>query len=259
MLIVSADDYGRNRLATDNIVAAFACGSLNSASAMVFMEDSARAAELALQNGLEVGMHVNFTQRIAAPVKNPLYVSYHTLIVRFLTAHKFRFLIYHPALRKAFDYVFHAQLEEYERLFGAAPTHFDGHHHMHLCMNMMLGKLIPPGQVVRRNFTYAAGEKDWLNRAYRAFIDRILQKRYLTTDYMFSLAERLKIGRLQDDLELARMFDVELQTHPEQDAEYRWLRQHADLQEDYGILKGGFSSLRASRTRMGCSSGISTG
>ena len=55
MLIITADDYGKTRHATDSILECFSNKRITSASAMVFMEDSGRAASLALKTRLEVG------------------------------------------------------------------------------------------------------------------------------------------------------------------------------------------------------------
>ena len=61
MLIINADDYGRNAAATDNTLRVFRRGAIISASAMVFMDDSERASQLALEAGLEVGLHLNLS------------------------------------------------------------------------------------------------------------------------------------------------------------------------------------------------------
>ena len=45
---------------------------------------------------------------------------------------------------------------------------------MHLCANLLLSDMIPAGIKMRRNFSFWPGEKSWLNRAYRALIDRWL-------------------------------------------------------------------------------------
>jgi YdjC-like protein len=47
MLIINADDWGRSRAETDNALTCHDEGRITSASAMVYMEDSERAAELA--------------------------------------------------------------------------------------------------------------------------------------------------------------------------------------------------------------------
>ena len=46
-------------------------------------------------------------------------------------------MVYHPGLASSFEYVVKAQLEEYERLYGAPANRVDGHHHMHLCANVV--------------------------------------------------------------------------------------------------------------------------
>lgn len=244
MLIISADDYGLSRPATDNAIASFKQGGITSASVMVFMEDSQRAAELAKEHRLDLGLHLNFTQRIVQPISDQSFLNHHNRIIQYLTSGKYHFSIYNLTLKKSFDYVFNAQLEEYQRLLGDAPTHFDGHHHMHLCANMIFGKVIPREQFVRRNFTFNPGDKSQLNRTYRLFIDRVLKRSYYIVDFLYSLSERLKLGRLNNDLMYAKDFNVELQTHPEQKIEFQWLTKGpgVHLANNYEI--GNFPLLR---------------
>ncbi|HCS46947.1 MAG TPA: hypothetical protein DIW61_01265 [Candidatus Aminicenantes bacterium] len=244
MLIINADDLCLSPRATDNIIELYGRGAITSTSAMVFMGDSSRAAELAKECGIDTGLHLNFTQKPDLAVSNELFLSYHGLIARYLTSYKYRFLMYSPALRKAFDYVYHIQYEEFERLFGSPPTHIDGHHHMHLCSNMIVKPVIPRGHIVRRNFTYAAGEKDPLNRAYRSFIDMILKKRYLVVDHLVSLSEKLRAAGLHQVLGLARRATVELQAHPEHRDEFAWLSGACGTYAASWPDKGDFTLLR---------------
>ena len=60
MLIINADDWGRSLVETDAVLRCYQEGRITSVSAMVFMEDSERAAELAKDNELDVVLHVNF-------------------------------------------------------------------------------------------------------------------------------------------------------------------------------------------------------
>src|SRR5579863_9771612 len=57
VLIVNADDWGWDRETTDRTLNCFLEGSLSSVSAMVFMQDSERAARLARQHGIDAGLH----------------------------------------------------------------------------------------------------------------------------------------------------------------------------------------------------------
>jgi len=246
MLIINADDFGRSRLATDRILSCYKQGSVTSTSAMVFMEDSQRAADLAREYSIDVGLHINFTQKLTQRISGSLLCDYHDRIVGFLTRNKYNFLIYNPALRKHFEYVFQVQLEEFERLYGMSPSHIDGHHHMHLCANMLFETIIPAGQKVRRNFSFARGEKSLLNRMYRAVIDKWLARRYQMTDYYFSLSERIKSGRLAYALELANASIVELETHPELGKEFEWLMGNACTQAISNLQRGTYSQLKVS-------------
>ena len=65
-LIVNADDWGRDQVTTDRTLDCFVCGALSSVSAMVFMEDSERAAAVALERGIDAGLHLNLSTRFTA-------------------------------------------------------------------------------------------------------------------------------------------------------------------------------------------------
>ena len=55
---------------------------------MVFMADSERAAELARENNLEVGLHLNFTEKFTAPGITATLENCHNRIIRFLSRNK---------------------------------------------------------------------------------------------------------------------------------------------------------------------------
>jgi hypothetical protein len=116
-----------------------------------------------------------------------------------------------------------AQVEEFRRLYGVSPERVDGHHHMHLCANVLLAGLLPAGTIARRNFSFQAGEKSWGNRLYRSLLDRILARRHRLTDFFFPLPPLEPVERLQRIFSLARTRVVELETHPVNPAEYAFL------------------------------------
>jgi len=223
MLTVNADDLGRCAVATDRIMACVAANRINAASAMVFMEDSQRAATLATASGLDAGLHINFSESFTGPDIPPSLRRNHERIRRFLRANKYALVIYNPFLRKAFREVFAAQVEEFARLYGRVPSRFDGHQHMHLCSNMILDRLLPTGARVRRSFSFNAGEKNFLNRYYRKFVDRRLLARHRIGHFFFALSQHLPVARLQRVIGLAKTSDVELMTHPQVNAEFEAL------------------------------------
>lgn len=158
-LIVNADDWGRDAATTDRIGECFEARAISSASAMLFMADSQRAAALAQQRGLDCGLHLNLTELFSAKEVPARLGEYQQKIARFLRGNRFAPIFFHPGLTSAFEYVVAAQIEEFQRLYGAAPTRIDGHHHMQLSANVLSQRLIPEGIVVRRNFSFQPGEK----------------------------------------------------------------------------------------------------
>lgn len=234
MLIINADDWGRNRAATDRSLQCLHEGRITAASAMVFMEDSVRAAELALANGLDVGLHLNFTLPFTGIVRDLQLVERHKRIAHFLKPQGFRRIVFHPTLSNDFMYVYRRQVEEYERLYGYPPSRIDGHHHMHICANMLISRIIPHGIRIRRNHSFFSGEKSLSNRCYRAAVDAWLRRRYLCTDYFFRLLPLSPADRIRRIAGLARLSAVELAVHPEMPVEYDFL-----MSDDFeGCLEG---------------------
>lgn len=224
MLIINADDLGRNKTATNNTIQCFEHGAITSASAMVFMADSERAAKLALEKKLDVGLHLNLDERFTVEGISQSLHERHNKVVSFLSGSKFSFLIYNPFLRHDFEYLFKVQYEEFSRLYGKIPSRIDGHHHLHLCMNMLIDRIIPKGLWVRRNFTFSRGEKPIFNRLYRHIIDRQLLKRYQCIDFSYSLNSKQNIqNRLHKIIEQSKTTQVELLTHPEIKNQFTYL------------------------------------
>jgi predicted glycoside hydrolase/deacetylase ChbG (UPF0249 family) len=223
LIIINADDWGGWKSATNAALACYEQKRISSVTAMMFMEDSERAAELAKAAGLDVGLHLNFNQSFSSRNCPPLLARQQDCTRRFLKRSKYAQLFYNPFLRKQFRYVYQAQVEEFHRLYGKPPSHMDGHQHMHLCSNMLLDGIIPRGQKVRRSFSFWPGEKSSFNRIYRSAVDRMLARRYRTTDYFFSLAQCLQFNRLPRVEEVAKTANVELMAHPEKPEEYQWL------------------------------------
>src|ERR1700751_154848 len=66
LLIVNADDLGLDPNNTDAILDCFHAGAISSATALVWMKDSDRAAEVAGPTGLPVGLHLNLIEPFSA-------------------------------------------------------------------------------------------------------------------------------------------------------------------------------------------------
>jgi hypothetical protein len=222
-LIVNADDWGRDCNNTDRTLECFLCGAISSVSAMVFMEDSERAAGIARERGVDAGLHLNLTTPFSAPSAPVRLKEHQGKVLRYLRLSRFSPAIFHPGLRSSFEYVVMAQQEEFSRLYGGEPNRMDGHHHMHLCANVLLAGLLPRGTPVRRNFSFSPGEKSVLNRLYRRTVDWMLVRNHPLADFFFPLSPLYPRDRVQGIFNLARKSTVEIETHPFNREEYRFL------------------------------------
>jgi predicted glycoside hydrolase/deacetylase ChbG (UPF0249 family) len=190
---------------------------------MVFMKDSERAATIALEHGIDAGLHLNFTAPFSAAGIATRLAMHQERLSQYLLRNRLAQVMYHPELTPSFEYVVTAQREEFTRLYGRDPVRLDGHHHMHLCANVVLGELLPLGTLVRRHFSFQQGEKSFANRLYRQLVNRILARRHCLTDFFFSLAPLEPPDRLKRIVGLGQSFIVEVETHPANQAEYRYL------------------------------------
>jgi len=139
MLFVNADDLGWTNQITDRILNCYRHGLINSASAMAFMQDSERAADLSQQSGLPVGLHLNLTQDLTGQTVTSTLRDYHRSVAAYLNARKVNQILYNPFIHRAFNYVFQAQWDEFCRLYGKEPERLDGSSsyalvHKHACM-----------------------------------------------------------------------------------------------------------------------------
>lgn len=225
MLIVNADDFGRTESITDNIVRCFEDGRITSTSAMVFMLDSERAAHLALERNLEVGLHLNFDDPFTSPAQPPAVKECHERTSAFLRKSKYAQVLYNPMLHKPFEYLYQVQYQEFVRLYHRPPTHINGHHHMHLCGNVLFGNIIRRGLRVRRSFTFSKGERHLINRLYRKIVDTIVMRRFISSDMFFAAAASEPFSVLKGNVWLARSQNVELMVHVSSPQEVEFVMQ----------------------------------
>jgi hypothetical protein len=223
VLIINADDWGRDANTTDRIFECILHGSVSSTSGMVFMQDSERAAALARERGIDVGLHLNFTTPFSAPSARDSLTKHHGRVSSFLLRNRLSQVVFHPGLATSFEYLVKAQVEEFRRIYGEDPRRVDGHHHMHLCANVLLAALLPAGTIARRNFSFQPGEKSGANRLYRKVIDSILARRHRLTDFFFDLLPLKPTERLGRIFTAATKSVVEVETHPINPEEYRFL------------------------------------
>lgn len=222
-LIVNADDWGRDQRTTNHILDCVLRGSVSSVSAMLFMEDTERAAQLAEEHKVDAGLHLNVSLAFSSRACPSKLREQQSKLVAYLTRHPLARVFFNPWLENSFEYVVKAQLEEFSKMFGRSPERIDGHHHLHLCANVQKKKLLPKGTVVRRNFSFFPGEKSLLNRFYRNRVDHRLAERHRIVDYLFALSPLEPRERLEGISALARTNMVEVETHPVNPDEFKFL------------------------------------
>src|SRR2546425_11816891 len=89
LLIVNADDWGRDPRTTGRILDCALWGAVSSVSAMVFMEDSERAAALARERRIEAGLHLNLTTPFSASACSSRLVERQQELAQCLLRHRF--------------------------------------------------------------------------------------------------------------------------------------------------------------------------
>lgn len=243
MLIINADDFGKTESITNNIAVCFREGHITSTSAMVFMLDSERAAQVALEQNLEVGLHLNFDDAFTGPAQPAAVKGCQERTGAFLRRSRYAQVFYNPLLRKPFEYLYHAQYEEFVRLYHRPPTHINGHHHMHLCGNVLFGNIIPPGLRVRRSFTFSRGERHFVNRLYRRIIDTIVTKRFISSDMFFAAVASEPLSVVKNNVRLARNQNVELMVHVSSPQEVEFVMQPGFLKAIRGAPLGTYCDL----------------
>jgi predicted glycoside hydrolase/deacetylase ChbG (UPF0249 family) len=190
---------------------------------MVYMEDSDRAAAIARERRMHVGLHLNVTQPFTddrAPVG--VRDRQARLVERFGRTRAWRWL-YDPRIQADVERCVCDQLERFESAYGGRPTHVDGHNHAHLSLNVL--HVLRPGTKLRAAHSPPLARTSpldplrWLRQA-------ALRRRFVCTEYFFALRTihpRLGGSGLERALSLAREHSVELMVHPARDDEHRLL------------------------------------
>jgi predicted glycoside hydrolase/deacetylase ChbG (UPF0249 family) len=122
--------------------------------------------------------------------------------------------IYDPRLRAAVAECISDQFERFLALYGQAPTHVDGHHHVDLCPNVFLSRAIPSGTKVRNTLHSFPLEKSPVGVA-RAVRQALASRRFASTDYLFHIRDIQPLcAPVASRLRLARQASVEVMAHP---------------------------------------------
>lgn len=227
LLIVNADDFGGNPLATDRIVECFAARRITSTSAMVHMRDSARAARLAQDDGLAVGLHLNLTQAFDAPETPEAVRRRQARTIEYFADARRRRFTYNPRMSTLVKACVADQLTHFRELFGREPTHIDGHNHVHLSPTALFS--LPMGIPVRTGESDIRGGVS-LGAPMRRLRHGTVARRHRTTDYFFAI-DRLGQSPSEEDIKRLLSFadraSVEIMTHPDRNSDFHLLMSDA--------------------------------
>jgi predicted glycoside hydrolase/deacetylase ChbG (UPF0249 family) len=243
LLIINADDWGSHPATTDAILRCYRAGRVSSVTAMVFMEDSARAAAMARAEGLAVGLHLNLTQPFAGDdTPDAVRARQGRLTRRFAHMRAMRWA-YDPRISADVERCIADQLDAFEAVYATSPTHLDGHNHVHVCPNVLLSRAARRVAAARNTHSWSGRTPAAVARAVRR---RAIRRRFGSTDHLFALpAVHPALGGegLQPMLELARHGSVELMVHPSRAEEYEVLMSDAWRRTIEGVPLGSFADL----------------
>ncbi len=253
LLIVNADDLGLEQAETDAILDCFGRGTITSATAMVWMRDSARAAELARTAGIPVGLHLNLIEPFTAPDVPEEIAATQRRVVDWLRSARGDRYMYHPRWAPDFERCIGAQLARFAELYGSAPTHVDGHQHMHLVPNALLTRALWRVKRCRRPVNRMSYESRASRRLARAALARVMRVHFATTDRCFSiraLDPGLGGTGMADKLALAHRRPVEVFVHPGWEDEFAVLASPAWRAALAGYRGGTYLDLEAGDRRV---------
>lgn len=214
LLIVNADDFGHDRDATDLTIQCFSAGLLSSATAMTYMEDSERAAELALANGLPLGLHLNFTEPFTGASAPAAVRERQAAACAIFAGANLRrqSWLYDPRIQGQVEDAIRDQLERFRALLGREPTHVDGHNHVQVCPNVVRARALAGFKL--RNALWSWPSTHSAMGLARALRRELTARRHLTTRYFLDIAELHRTGTIEERLGLARETSVEVMAHP---------------------------------------------
>jgi len=214
LLIVNADDWGGAAAITDAIERCFAAGAITSATTMVHMADSDRAAELAVARGRPIGLHLNLDQAFDGPGVPPAVRARHDRVRAHFADLPRRRWTWEPRVHGLVRAAVADQLEAFRALYAREPTHVDSHHHAHVCPDAFLA--LPRGVKARTTLTPRPGSSAARVLAYRAK-HAALRARLRTTASFHALSQLhpdLGGGGLEDVVAEAARRPVEVMCHP---------------------------------------------
>lgn len=181
---------------------------------MVHMADSRRAAALAGERALPLGLHLNLVEPFDDPQAPAAVRDRQLRLAARLRRRRLRHWVYDPSLRRDVEASLDDQLDCFRALYGAEPTHVDGHEHAHLLANVLLARSLPAGTKLRTSAQPGGAGAAGLARRARG---RLIARRFCTPDHFFAIRgiePAFGGSGIERALELSEHSSVEVMVHP---------------------------------------------
>jgi chitin disaccharide deacetylase len=227
MLIVNADDWGLREEVTDAILTCWRAGAISAASGMTLMADSRRAAALAAESRLPLGLHLNLTTPFTGKdVASDRRLRQGRACEYFAGPRRRRF-VFDPRARPLLERCVSDQIEGFTEEYGAAPAHADGHEHIHVCPTVFSTRTLGSLRSLRAAHSFPRGRSSYPKRLHRAALNWCVRRRFDAVRFLSLRDLHPDLGGSGLDRELKAAGeggrDVELMVHPAWDDERRVL------------------------------------
>jgi len=217
LLIVNADDLGFDAPTTDSILRCFEGGRVGSASAMVFMSDSGRAAEIAREASLPVRLHLNLTEPFTDPSVPADVRERQARMARHLSGSQVAYRVCNPRLQRLIEQCIRDQLSAFADLYGTMPRDVDGHQHVHTCVNVLLARSLRGVKGMRATFNLPPDDGSLRKRSVQGLVNHLVQRRFDSTQrftYLRKGNSCRSVADLAGIVSRASGESVEIMTHP---------------------------------------------
>jgi predicted glycoside hydrolase/deacetylase ChbG (UPF0249 family) len=248
VLIVNADDWGLRSEVTDAILGCWRAGAISAASAMTHMADSRRAAALAAENRLPLGLHLNLTTPFTrADVVGDRRLRQGRACAYFEGSRRRRFG-FDPRARALLDQCVEDQLQAFLEEYGRPAAHADGHQHIQVCPTVLATRSLGRLESLRAAHSFPSGRSSYPKRMQRAAVNWLVRRRFRAIRFLSlrDLHPRLGGDGLEQELRMVteQKRHLELMVHPAWADEREILLSDEWRQALVGVELGSHADLR---------------
>lgn len=248
MLIVNADDWGLRPEVTDAILTCWQAEAITSVSGMTQMADSRRAAALAADNQIPLGLHLNLTTPFTATEVAGERRQRQRRACEYFDARRYRRFAFDPWMRPLLDRCISDQLQAFSEDYGPTPSHADGHEHIQICPTVLATRSLGALRSLREAHSFPAGRSSYPKRLHRAGLNRLVRRRFETARFLSLRDLHPELGGSGLERELDALAnggrDVELMVHPAWDDERAVLLSASWRKALEGLELGSHADLR---------------